>query len=123
MCKLLIVDDSKLSRMILRSYLEPAGYQVVEAKDGSAALEQYPKERPDLVVLDLTMMGLSGLQVLAKLREMDRLARVVIAAADLQSSTRALIRAAGIANYLVKPFGRDQVLETVRVALQAPAAV
>jgi two-component system chemotaxis response regulator CheY len=122
MCKLLIVDDSKLSRMILRSYLEPAGYQVVEAKDGSAALEKYPAERPDLVLLDLTMLGLSGIQVLAKLREMDRLARVVIAAADLKNSTRALIRSVGIANYIVKPFGRDQVLDAVRVALQAPRA-
>jgi two-component system, chemotaxis family, chemotaxis protein CheY len=114
MPKVLIVDDSNLSRRILRSYLEPAGYQIIEAEDGLSALEDYFLERPDLVLLDLTMRGMSGIEVLSKLREMDAHAKVVVATADLQSSTKAMIQAAGAISCVSKPFNRDQVLAAAR---------
>ena len=69
--KILIVDDSGLARRRARGILEEAGYEVVEAEDGMAALERYFVDRPDLVLLDLVMKGMYGLDVLAKLREMD----------------------------------------------------
>ncbi|HEY9660412.1 MAG TPA: response regulator, partial [Allocoleopsis sp.] len=71
MAKILIVDDSNLSRRTLRSILEPQGHTIVEAKDGIAAIEQYFLEKPDLVLLDLVMPEIGGLEVLQKLREMD----------------------------------------------------
>jgi len=86
--KILIVDDSALSRRTLRRILESAGYEVVEAHDGMAALEMYFLEKPGMVLLDLVMKGMYGLDVLVKLREMDHDARVVVASADIQSSTR-----------------------------------
>ena len=86
--KILIVDDSALSRRTLRRILEAAGYSVVEAAEGMAALEMYFIEKPRAVMLDLVMKGMYGLDVLTKLREMDHDARVIIASADIQSSTR-----------------------------------
>ena len=56
--KILIVDDSGLARRRVRVILEEAGYEVVEAEDGMAALERYHVDRPDLVVLDLVMKGM-----------------------------------------------------------------
>ena len=67
----LLVDDSGLARRGTRRVLESAGYSVVEAEDGLSALERYALDRPDVVLLDLVMKGMYGLDVLAKLREID----------------------------------------------------
>ena len=58
MAKVLVVDDSGMSRRTLRRILEPAGHQVAEAEDGMAALERYFLDRPDVVLLDMTMNGM-----------------------------------------------------------------
>src|SRR5918998_5109166 len=102
--KIMVVDDSALSRRTLRRILEGAGYSVVEAEEGMAALELYFIEKPDLVLLDLVMKGMYGLDVLAKLREMDAGARVIVASADIQTSTRAMVEEAGATDFINKPF-------------------
>jgi len=76
MAKILIVDDSAMSRRILRRMLEAAGHQVTEAEDGIVAIERYFLEKPDVLLLDLIMKGLSGMEVLQKIREMDKSACV-----------------------------------------------
>lgn len=115
--KLLIVDDSALSRRTLRRILESAGYEVVEAGDGMTALEVYFLEKPSVVLLDLVMKGMYGLDVLVKLREMDPKALVVIASADIQSSTRKMVDEAGAQAFINKPFVSEQVLAAVEAAL------
>ena len=115
--KILIVDDSALSRRTLRRILEPAGYEVVEADDGMAALEVYFLEKPNLVLLDLVMKGMYGLDVLVKLREMDSKALVVVASADIQSSTRTMVDEAGALGFVNKPFVAEQVIAAVEAAL------
>jgi two-component system chemotaxis response regulator CheY len=115
--KIMVVDDSALSRRTLRRILETAGYRVVEAEEGMAALELYFIEKPDLVLLDLVMKGMYGLDVLAKLREMDAGARVVVASADIQSSTRALVEEAGAHAFINKPFATENVLGAVESVL------
>jgi len=115
--KILIVDDSALSRRTLRRILENAGYEVSEADDGMTALEVYFLEKPDLVLLDLVMKGMYGLDVLTKLREMDQGARVIVASADIQSSTRKLVDEAGAVAFINKPFISEQVITTVEAAL------
>jgi two-component system chemotaxis response regulator CheY len=114
---ILIVDDSALSRRTLRRILEAAGYEVVEAEDGMTALEVYFLEKPRLVLLDLVMKGMYGLDVLVKLREMDPNALVVVASADIQSSTRKLVDEAGALAFIHKPFISEQVLAAVETAL------
>ena len=118
MAKILVVDDSGMSRRALRKILEPAGHQITEAEDGIAALEHYYLDKPDLVLLDLTMTGMYGTEVLEKLREMDLQARVIVASADIQSSTRALVEKAGASDIINKPFVVSQVLGAVSKALQ-----
>jgi two-component system chemotaxis response regulator CheY len=115
--KILIVDDSALSRRTLRRILETADYEVAEADDGMTALEIYFLEKPRLVLLDLVMKGMYGLDVLVKLREMDPDARVVVASADIQSSTRKLVAEAGALGFINKPFINETVLEVVEAAL------
>ena len=115
--KILIVDDSALSRRTLRRILESAGYAVVEADDGMSALELYFLEKPSLVLLDLVMKGMYGLDVLVKLREMDPKALVVVASADIQSSTRKMAAEAGALGFIHKPFVAETLLAAVEAAL------
>jgi two-component system, chemotaxis family, chemotaxis protein CheY len=108
--KVLLVDDSALARRNTRRILEAAGYGVVEAEDGMSALERYFVEKPDAVVLDLVMKGMYGLDVLARLREMDPEARVIVLSADIQSSSRELVQGGGAAGFLNKPVDGPQLL-------------
>ena len=116
--KVLLVDDSGLARRSARRILEGAGYQVVEAEDGMAAIEQYFVEKPDVVLLDLVMKGMYGLEVLSKLREMDPDARVVVLSADIQTSSREMVQAAGAAGFLNKPADAQQMLDVVARAVE-----
>src|SRR5215813_7159538 len=117
MARILVVDDSGMSRRTLRKILEPAGHHITEAEDGIAALEHFYVDKPDLVLLDLTIIGMYGIEVLKKLREMDLQARVIIASADIQSSTRSLVEEGGASGFINKPFAADQVLNAVSKAL------
>jgi chemotaxis protein CheC len=116
--KILIVDDSSMSRRIVRGFLESAGHEVCEASDGIAALDRYSFEKPDLVLLDLVMAGMGGLEVLQKLRDIDSRARVIVATADIQHSTREMARRAGSRGFLNKPFQREELLTAVKSGLE-----
>ena len=121
MTKLLLVDDSGLARRGLRAIFEPAGFQVVEAEDGMTALERYFLERPDVVILDLVMKGMYGLDVLTKLRELDPKARVVVVSADVQQSSQELVHAAGAVGFINKPVDSERVLSLVRGLVEGTA--
>jgi two-component system, chemotaxis family, chemotaxis protein CheY len=118
MAKVLIVDDSAMSRRILRQMLESGGHDVVEAEDGMVAIEKYFLDRPDVVLLDLIMKGMFGLEVLQKVRQMDAEARVVVATADIQKSTREMTRAEGAVGFVTKPFIESEILQAVESALE-----
>jgi two-component system, chemotaxis family, chemotaxis protein CheY len=111
--KILLVDDSSLARRSTRRVLEDSGYTVVEAEDGLSALERFAVEKPDVVLLDLVMKGMYGLDVLEKLREMDPSVRVIVVSADIQTSSRELVQAAGAAAFLNKPVAPGQVVKVV----------
>ncbi len=82
-----------------------------------AALERFALEQPDLVLLDMTMGGMHGLDVLSQLRTIDPQARVIVATADIQSSTRILVREGGGAGFISKPFVEEQVRDAVNAVL------
>jgi len=119
--KILIVDDSAMARRGVRHVLESAGYDVVEAEDGLVALEGYFLDKPDLVVLDLVMKGMNGLDVLKKLQEMDAGVRVLVVSADVQDSSRELAVSGGASGFLTKPVDRAGLLTAVAKALEARA--
>jgi two-component system chemotaxis response regulator CheY len=115
--KVLIVDDSALTRRSLRQILETAGCEVVEAENGLDALERYFLDKPDVVLLDLVMRGMYGLDVLQKIRELDPRARIVVVSADIQTSSQDLAGEAGAAAFINKPFDRTEILSALDAAL------
>jgi len=115
--KILVIDDSGLARKNLRRMLQGAGHEVVEAQDGMAALELYFAEKPDVVLLDLVMSGMYGLDVLQKLRQLDPRARVVVISADIQTPSRELAREYGAEAFLSKPVDEADVLSAVSAVL------
>ncbi len=117
MARIMIVDDSAMSRRMLREILESGAHEVAEADDGLAALELYFLKKPEVVMLDLIMRGMYGLDVLKKLREMDPSVRVIVASADIQTSTQRMAYESGAASFVTKPFERSAVLNAVQTAL------
>ena len=119
--RILVVDDSGLARRRARGILESAGYEVIEAEDGMSALEHYVVSKPDLVLLDLVMKGMYGLDVLTKLRQIDAAARVIVVSADVQTSSHDMVADAGAAGFLTKPIEADEVLTLVGSTLAGTA--
>ncbi len=117
MASIMIADDSAFTRRAHRRILESDGHVVHEAASGMAALECFAMHRPELVLLDLTMEDMSGLDVLAQLREMDAEARVVVVSADVQRSTGQIVAEAGALRFLGKPVSAESLLGTVREVL------
>jgi len=115
--KVLIVDDSALTRRSLRQILETAGCVVLEAENGLEALERYFLDKPDVVMLDLVMRGMYGLDVLHKIRELDPRARIIVVSADIQTSSQDLAGEAGAAGFINKPFDRADILSALDAAL------
>ena len=114
----LIVDDSSLARRTMRSMLEELGHTVADAGDGATALEKFFVSPPDLVILDLVMTGMYGVDVLNKMRELNPAARVIIATADVQQSTADQVRAAGAKAILNKPVTKEKLKAILEVVLQ-----
>ena len=118
MATILVVDDSGYARRVHRRILESGDHTVHEAATGLEALERYFLVKPDLVLLDLSMGDMSGLEVLRKLREMDAGVRVVVVSADIQRPTERLVAEGGALRFLGKPVVPETLLSTVSVLLQ-----
>ncbi len=118
MARIIVVDDSGYTRRVHRRILEGAGHEVAEAATGNAALEAYFLDRPDVVLLDLSMEDIGGLDVLARLRELDPQARVIVVSADVQRSTAELGRDAGAVRFVGKPAAPGDLVDAVNAALR-----
>lgn len=119
--KILIVDDSRVSRMLVRKALpdrikETADFR--EADNGEQAIATYKEWRPDLVLLDLTMPGMTGYEVLAALKAFDPTARVVVVSADIQQSAVERVKQLGAFTHVNKP-PDAQKMETLFQYLEA----
>jgi two-component system chemotaxis response regulator CheY len=118
MAKILIVDDSSMARRTTRKILEEGGHDVVDAEDGFTALERYFIEKPRLVLLDVTMKEMNGIDVLNRLRELDPRSIVIIVTADIQNSTRQMAQDGGAAGFVIKPIKPAALLAAIDRALQ-----
>jgi len=117
MATIMIVDDSNYTRRTHRRIVESDGHVVHEASTGMAAIEGFFVHRPDLVLLDLTMEDMGGLEVLEKLRALDAGARVIVVTADVQRSTAKLVAESGAVRFLGKPVSAEGLLGAVREVL------
>lgn len=114
MAKILVVDDSALTRKMLKSILATTEHTVIEASGGTEAIKLYTQERPDLVFLDLVMRDMHGLEVLRKLRDSDPNCRVIIVTADIQKTTQEMALEGGALEIISKPFSQDLILEVLK---------
>lgn len=116
--KILVVDDSGLARRTIRQFLQDMGHVVEEASDGAQAIERYFLNHHDLVVLDMVMEGMYGLEVLIRLKQLNPDVRVIVITADIQDATKAEVRAAGAVGFINKPVVRDELARVVDTVLK-----
>jgi DNA-binding response OmpR family regulator len=117
---ILVVDDEDDIRQLLREQLTRAGYEVVEATDGRAALRILYESKPDLVMLDIAMPDVDGWQTLERLRDISDVPVLVLTARDRELEKVRALRS-GADDYVVKPFGRQELLARVAALLRRPA--
>lgn len=118
MSGILVVDDALFMRVTLRKLLAEAGFEVVgEADNGRAAVERYRELQPDLVMMDITMPEMDGLAALRQIRSMNSHATVIMCTALGQERSVKEALKSGAADYIVKPFKVEKVVEAVRKAL------
>ena len=114
MAKILTVDDAAFMRNIIKRTLGTAGYaEIYEAVDGFHAIEQFKQIKPDLVLLDITMPNLNGLETLRVIRAADPAANVVMCTAMGQESMVLDAMKYGARDFIVKPFKADRLIRTV----------
>ncbi|MBK9712851.1 MAG: response regulator transcription factor [Kouleothrix sp.] len=115
--RILVVDDEPQIRRMLRTTLAARGYEVALAEDGEAALDLAASWRPDVILLDLGLPKLDGMEVCRQVREWSQVPIIVLTVRDAEEhKVRALD--AGADDYLTKPFGTDELLARIRVALR-----
>lgn len=119
---LLIVEDEAAIRRFLRAALPDAGYRLVEAETGAQGLRLAVNQPPDLVILDLGLPDMDGLEVIHRLREWTSLPILVLSARDQEQQKVAALDA-GADDYLTKPFGVGELLARLRVALRHASRV
>lgn len=115
--RILIVDDEVSIRNLLRMNLVNAQYEISEAISGSEGLEKAASFHPHLVILDLGLPDMNGLEVLKKLRQWTTVPVIVLTVSD-DIPTKVTLLDAGADDYLTKPFGPEELLARVRVALR-----
>ncbi len=121
MAKILLVDDAAFMRKVIKDTLNKNGYtDVHEAVDGADAVEKYDELHPELVMMDITMPNMDGLEALKAIRAKDPNANVVMCSAMGQESMVIDAVRSGAKDFIVKPFKPDRVLKTVSSIVGTP---
>ncbi|MBP7347569.1 MAG: response regulator [Butyrivibrio sp.] len=111
----LVCDDAAFMRMMIKDILTKNGYNIAgEAENGVKAIEKYNELKPDLVLMDITMPEMDGIQALKKIKEADAKATVIMCSAMGQQAMVIESIQAGARDFIVKPFQADRVLEAVK---------
>ena len=118
---IMVVDDEHIIRILLKRTLEPEGYEVILAEDGSSALMMLEKHRPDLVILDINMPGLNGFQVLERIRQRSNVP-VIMLTGEGEVTTLGNALSLGADDYVKKPFSTRELLARIRAKLRRAKA-
>ena len=117
----MVVDDAAFMRKVIRDMLTKNGYtDIYEAVDGADAVEKYSEIHPDLVLMDITMPNMDGLEALKAIRTKDGNANVVMCTAMGQEAMVVEAVQAGTRDFIVKPFKEDRLIKTVSSIVGAP---
>jgi DNA-binding response OmpR family regulator len=122
MARILLVEDDGRLRTTLKELLTSSGYEVWEAPDGTGVCDMYQQEHFDLVITDLVMPDIEGLEVIMELRRRDPAARIIAMSGGRKGRAESYLRIAqklGAKRTLSKPFSNQEFLEAVRLALES----
>mgnify|MGYP001156298641 FL=1 len=112
---ILICDDAAFMRMMIKDILTKHGYNIVgEAENGAKAVEKYAELKPDLVLMDITMPEMDGIEALKKIKAADANASIIMCSAMGQQAMVIESIQSGAKDFIVKPFQADRVLEAVQ---------
>ena len=112
---ILICDDAAFMRMMIKDILTKNGYNVVgEAENGQKAIDAYSECNPDLVLMDITMPEMDGIQALKEIKKVDAGAKVIMCSAMGQQAMVIESIQAGAKDFIVKPFQAERVIEAVK---------
>lgn len=112
---ILICDDAAFMRMMIKDILTKNGYNIAgEAENGLKAIEKFNETKPDLVLMDITMPEVDGIQALKKIKELDPSANIIMCSAMGQQAMVIEAIQSGAKDFIVKPFQAERVLEAVK---------
>jgi two-component system chemotaxis response regulator CheY len=115
---ILICDDAAFMRMMIKDILTKNGYNIAgEAENGLKAVDKYQETKPDLVMMDITMPEMDGIQALKKIKAVDPSANIIMCSAMGQQAMVIESIQSGAKDFIVKPFQADRVLEAVKKAV------
>ena len=118
MYKILVVDDAGFMRKMVQTHLTKAGYtDFIEGEDGARAVELYKENKPDLVIMDITMPNMNGIDALREIKSNDPDAKVVMCSAMGQEAMVMDAIKLGALDFIVKPFKADRIVQTVNKVL------
>ena len=118
MYKIMVVDDAGFMRKMVQTHLTKAGYSdFVEGEDGQKAVELYKELKPDLVIMDITMPNMDGIEALRNIKAFDADAKVVMCSAMGQEAMVMEAIKLGARDFIVKPFKADRIIQTVNKVL------
>jgi CheY-like chemotaxis protein len=117
--RILTVDDSKVMRMMIKNALKDSGFEILEASCGQEGIESAAKNQPDLIILDITMPDLNGIEVLEHLRKSSSNSKTPVIMLTAESDEKTVQRASslGVSGYIAKPFTIDRVTKAVAQVL------
>jgi len=116
--KILIVDDAAFMRMMIKDILTKNGYEISgEAENGLKAVEKYKEDKPDLVIMDIKMPEMDGIEAVKKIKALDSNANIIMCSAMGQQAMVIEAIQAGAKDFVVKPFQADRVIEAVKKAI------
>jgi two-component system, chemotaxis family, chemotaxis protein CheY len=113
--RILIVDDASFMRMMLRNILSSHGYEIAaEAENGLKAVEAYKQGRPEIVIIDMIMPEMGGIEAVKRISEINPKAKIVICSAMGQQALVVEAMQAGARDFIIKPFQPSSVVEAVQ---------
>ena len=116
--KILIVDDAAFMRMMIKDTLKKSGYEnIVEAADGEIACNTYAAEKPDLVIMDITMPNKTGIEALRDIKAKDSGAKIIMCSAMGQEAMVLEAIKLGALDFIVKPFKPERIIQTITKVL------
>lgn len=116
--RILIVDDAAFMRMMLKDIITKNGYEVAgEAENGVKAVEMYKELKPDLVMMDITMPEMDGIQAVREIKKIDPQAKIIMCSAMGQQAMVIESIQAGARDFIVKPFQAERIVEAIKKVL------